>query len=205
MICFLMIYAFKMQNPILMCQEFYIRIETKKNWSPSRIEHYVSLVCNSACLSKERFIDWRQPIIEVITNYTHFENTPNRTYFCWCRLWLASLKSENCFCMETNALWKKRQPKVTEKFQLKLLVHSIGLIYDQGLCLCIINYKDFVITLQIACIRTLTKQINTPVLDTTLLPYPCTLICPFSTKSLLCLDGFLLTQLFFQSLKKPRK
>ena len=32
-----------------------------------------------------------------------------------------------------------------------------------------------------------------------------TLICPFSTKSLLCLHGFLLTQLIFQSLKKPYK
>ena len=31
-----------------------------------------------------------------------------------------------------------------------------------------------------------------------------TLISPFSTKSLLCLHGFLLTQLFFQSLKKQR-
>ena len=31
------------------------------------------------------------------------------------------------------------------------------------------------------------------------------LICPFSTKSLLRLHGFLLTQLFFQSLKKHRK
>ena len=32
-----------------------------------------------------------------------------------------------------------------------------------------------------------------------------TLICPFSTKSLLRLHGFLLTRLFFQSLKKQRK
>ena len=32
-----------------------------------------------------------------------------------------------------------------------------------------------------------------------------TLICPFSTKSLLRLHGFLLTWLFFQSLKNPRK
>ena len=32
-----------------------------------------------------------------------------------------------------------------------------------------------------------------------------TLICPFSTKSLLHLHGFLLTQLFFQSLKKQHK
>ena len=121
MICFLMIYAFKMQNPILMCQEFYIRIGTKKNWSPSRIEHYVSLVCNPACLSKERFIDWRQPIIEVITNYTHFENTPNRTYFCWCwLLWLASLKSENCFCMETNAHCEKKTTTSHRKIPTKV-------------------------------------------------------------------------------------
>ena len=122
MICFLMIYAFKMQNPILMCQEFYIRIDTK-NWSPSRIEHYVSLVWNSACLSKKRFIDWRQPIIEVITNYTHFENTPNRTYFwvgadCDWPVW--SLKI--VFAWKPMHTVKKRQPQVTEKFQLKLLV-----------------------------------------------------------------------------------
>ena len=32
-----------------------------------------------------------------------------------------------------------------------------------------------------------------------------TLICPFSTKSLLHLHGFLLTRLFFQSLKKQGK
>ena len=35
--------------------------------------------------------------------------------------------------------------------------------------------------------------------------YFCTLICPFRTKSLLRLHGFLLTGLFFQSLKKQGK
>ena len=35
--------------------------------------------------------------------------------------------------------------------------------------------------------------------------YFCALICPFSTKALLGLHGFLLTRLFFQSLKKPCK
>ena len=43
-------------------------------------------------------------------------------------------------------------------------------------------------------------SLTTRFLDNTV--YFRTLICPFSTKSLLCLRGFLHTQLFFQSLKK---
>ena len=49
----------------------------------------------------------------------------------------------------------------------------------------------------------LTRFSNNTFLNNTV--YFGTLICPFSTKSLLRLHSFLLTRLFFQSLKKPRK
>ena len=51
----------------------------------------------------------------------------------------------------------------------------------------------------------LTYFSNNTVFKTTRFILVHTLICPFSTKSLLRLHGFLLKQLFFQSLKKLRK
>ena len=122
MICFLMIYASKMQNPILMCQEFYIRIETKK---------LITFKNRTLCLSGLQFcLPIKGKIYRLKTAHhwsnhqlhTFWEHTQQNLFLLVLTIVTGQFEVWKLFLHGNQCTVKKRQPQVTEKFQLKLLV-----------------------------------------------------------------------------------
>ena len=63
--------------------------------------------------------------------------------------------------METNAHCEKKTTTSHRKIPTKVACNlQVFKIQNQGLYLCITNGKDFVVKLQMACMRTLTKQLH---------------------------------------------